>query len=222
MSFLDKMKAANGFSLGRVESPDFPACALISKNNQLYITGASLNTKVDDYLVEDKNVVEFRIIGGGGNWAKYYILFKDGKSAVITQTITTEKRQRETSIRMAPIERFLKIKDRLLVNSSFDNVNDITNQKNAVISEKIKENSSRPDRNDHFTNDIQKTFDPIKVGDQVIAIQDMQIENTFIKKGDVGIVENTLRGLGGLYFLVKLNNGKSINISERFLNLHKK
>ena len=114
MGLFDKMKAAN-MSLGDVESPDFPCCKIITKNNVPTIVAAAINMKVEDYPIYNENVVEFWIAGVGSTRTKYFILFKDGKRAVITQTIKTEKERKEQRgirkfLAMAPIERFIYIK----------------------------------------------------------------------------------------------------------------
>lgn len=122
MGFFDKMKAANGLSLGAVESPCFPACKILVKNGVPVIISGALNGPDIEYPIYQKNIKIFKILGCGGDWVKYYILFKDGKNAVITSDVISEAKRKEiaqgkqkgafgTGITAAPLERYLKLVD---------------------------------------------------------------------------------------------------------------
>ena len=124
MGFFDKMKAANGLSLGAVESPDFPACKILVKNGVPVIISGALNGPNIDYPIYQRNIRVFKVLGCGGDWVKYYILFKDGKCGVITSDVISEAKRREiaqgrqrgngafgTGITAAPLERYLKLVD---------------------------------------------------------------------------------------------------------------
>ena len=54
MSFKDKMLAANGFNVGRIESPDFPCGKIIVKNDQLVIINAAMGKGFDDYEIHQE------------------------------------------------------------------------------------------------------------------------------------------------------------------------
>ena len=134
MSFAEKLAVANGMSLGKVESPDFPCCAVIVKGGIPTIIKASMNGGDVNYPIRKQNIVEFRILAGGGNWVKYYIEFKDGKNAVITQTVTTEA-AKSSGISMAPLERYIAIKER----RSFPVSNEFNEEDVDVNEEEIEE-----------------------------------------------------------------------------------
>ena len=104
---MDKMKAANGLNFGDVNSPDFPNGTLIMKDGKLCVIPKALNQKWPDYYIEQSNVQYFKLIGCGGSWAKYYLKFKDGKRAVITQQVLTLKEQQAQGISMVSLETYL-------------------------------------------------------------------------------------------------------------------
>ena len=103
------MKAANGLNWGEVESPDFPCCVLMFKDKELYILSADVGGNVD-YTIKQENVIVFQLVGCGGEWAKYRLLFKDGKTAIITQPVYTQQQRNRLgiSVHIAPLERFFR------------------------------------------------------------------------------------------------------------------
>lgn len=107
MGFMDKMKAANGLNFGDVNSPDFPDGILIMKDKKLCIIPKAINANWPEYYIEQSNVDSLKLIGCGGSWAKYYIKFKDGKKAIITQPVLTQREQQAQGISMVSIETFL-------------------------------------------------------------------------------------------------------------------
>ena len=113
MSFKDKMLAANGFNVGRIESPDFPCGKIIVKNDQLVIINAAMGKGFDDYEIHQENILVFKLIACGNCWCKYLIIFKDGKSGYVTQEYYTdrEKKAYGMKVSMSPIERYLKFVD---------------------------------------------------------------------------------------------------------------
>ena len=109
MGFLDMMKAANGMNLGDVESPDFPCGKIVIQSGVPVIINGAMGSGFDDYPIKQSNIKIFKLIGCGGTWAKYLIVFNDGKSAYITQDVS-----RPTSgsgAHMASIERYIKYVD---------------------------------------------------------------------------------------------------------------
>ena len=113
MGFMDKMKAANGLNFGRIESPDFPCGKLVMKEKELWIINGAINGPNFDRPVRQKDIRVFKLIGCGGEWAKYLLVFKDGKSGVITQDVLSDNqiRAKGSSVNMAPIERLIKFVD---------------------------------------------------------------------------------------------------------------
>ena len=107
MNFKDKMKAAVGLNFGDVESPDFPGGILIVKEGKLCIIAKALNVNWPDYYVEQSNIEHLTLIGCGGTWAKYYIKFKDGKKAIITQQVLTQSQEPKNGVSVASLERAL-------------------------------------------------------------------------------------------------------------------
>lgn len=139
MGFLNKMLAANGFHLGTVESPDFPGCVVQVANGVLVIRDKTLNGKVADYFIDPENIEVFELAGCGGSWAKYRIVFKDGKSAIITQEIITESQKRAagTSVTTASIERYIKEK-RFAPTININHVNNFNADESILSSESEK------------------------------------------------------------------------------------
>lgn len=117
MGFMDKLKAANGMNLGRIESPDFPGGVLVVKNGKLIIMNGAMNGPNYERAIQQLDIRIFKLIGCGGTWAKYYLEFKDGKSGIITQDVISEA-QRQSGISMTPIERHIKIVDPQLYESN--------------------------------------------------------------------------------------------------------
>ena len=103
MGFLNALKGAN-MNFGKVESPVFPACYITFKGKDtsvFMITGAQNG----DYEFTKKDVKEFRCIYSGSTWAKFKIVFNDGKSGIITSHVNDPAAQ-QGGASMAPIERF--------------------------------------------------------------------------------------------------------------------
>lgn len=113
MGFMDKMKAANGMNLGEINSPDFPCGVLVMKDKQLTIINGALNGENYERVVKQSDIKVFKLIGCGGMWAKYLLVFKDGKQGIITQEVLTQtqRKQAGTSITMVPIETYIHYVD---------------------------------------------------------------------------------------------------------------
>lgn len=70
-----------------------------------------MNIDFPDYYIDQKKIVTFKLIGCGGSWAKYYIKFKDGKRAVITQPVLTQSERQQQKISVVSLEQFLYLDD---------------------------------------------------------------------------------------------------------------
>ena len=133
MGFMDKMKAANGMNFGRIESPDFPCGVLILKNGQLTIINAAMNGRDFEKTVRQSDIRIFKFLGCGGTFSKYYIEFKDGKSGVITQEMPAPG----SKVKMAPVERYIKIVDPQFSNTVVSNPLKMNNASNGDNSNQI-------------------------------------------------------------------------------------
>ena len=230
MGFFDKMKAANGINLGNVESPDFPCCVIVPRKGVPVIISGALNIKMTDYPIENKNVEEFYLIGCGANWAKYYIRFKDGKSAIITQPVIMEK----GGAKMASIERFVKVKmpktnvggGGTLVQSaptkkaSVEQASSVQIAKTETelpVEKQIKENAN-PKEEKPAAKTV-RSIDDLDIDDPVTVIEDVTIDGKMIKKGTQGVLANVILSSGGRIYTIKLDNGESINISGEYLGV---
>ena len=113
MGFMDKMKAANGLNFGRIESPDFPCGKIVMKEGKPWIINGAMNGPNFDRPIIQSDIRVFKLIGCGGEWAKYLLVFKDGKSGVITQDVLSDNQMRAkgSGVNMAPIERLFKFVD---------------------------------------------------------------------------------------------------------------
>ena len=231
MGFLDKMKAANGLNFGDVESPDFPCCSLIMKQGKLCIIDRSMNGHVQDCYIEQKNVEEFRLIGCGGSWAKYYIRFKNGKSAIITQPVLTQAERQAQKISMAPLERFLKI----TIPSNGPNVSHNTQQPETILSVKTtnqtleennvgakevdKQKGETAKDNNQFETNIQEEIDnktivkQYNLDDKICFKETVVVGNIQVNKGDTGVIDNRMYTSGGRIYIVILDkNKKKLNV----------
>ncbi len=100
MGLLDSLKGANA-NFGTVDSPDFNACYITTKGDHFMITGAQAGT----YEFTHDDISSFSAIVGGTNWAKWKMVFNDGKVAIITSNVAVPG-ETKNGVSMAPIERF--------------------------------------------------------------------------------------------------------------------
>ena len=218
MSFLDKMKAANGMNWGEVESPDFPCCMLMYKNNRFYIMPGDMGGKIE-YLIEPSNIKVFKLIGCGGEWAKYRFVFKDGKSAIVTQEVYTQRQRRAygMNIRMAPLERMFKeTEDAVTVTSDPQIINQQTpsryQSKSARPNPAIEE--SEPEEEVETNQEIEEELvEPAKpkgifLNSEVVALIDL---DNGIKQGAEGVVDNILKSTSGTTYVVIFGD-KTVNV----------
>ena len=136
---MDKMLAANGFNIGTIESPDFPHGTLIMKEGQVRIINGYANGKDYERIIKQDEIRTFKLIGCGASWAKYLLVFKDGKSGIITQDVLTQAEKKQRKISMSPIERYIKYVDdtaQIIVTEPGKNDDDMSQ---ASSTEEVKE-----------------------------------------------------------------------------------
>ena len=202
MGFFDKLKAANGMSLGKVESPDFPCCSIIIKNGTPVIIDAAMNGNVEDYYIEEENVAEFSILAGGGTWVKYYIEFVDGKSAVVTQTVQDEIRERGSHIKMSPLERYIRIKRRDIPAQTTSQVSNTTNNDKK---HEIQQYDEREETN-FAAPETKHEIELAKKGEKVVLIVDHHADGVFLKSGNTGVVSDIIQTNDGRRLVVTIFN----------------
>lgn len=160
MSFMDKLKAANGFNLGAIESPDFPCGKIIMSQGVPHIINGALNGRDYDVPIRQQNIKVFKLVGCGAGWAKYLLVFKDGKSGYITQDVLTDaqKRGSGTTISIAPIERFIRYVD--LETSARDSASaqDTASQHSANHSAPTPPLSTPEESSDPSTSELDNGF----------------------------------------------------------------